>query len=214
MTEINMLIADDHSMIRGGLIALLEHQERFKANITEAVNGKEALQLATSNHFDLILLDITMPEMDGITVLKKLKELGCEIPVLVMSMHNERTIIRQALEAGAYGYLLKNTGLEELTKAIFTVVRKQKYYSNEVTQVLFNDGKAPTKSDIHFEHNLSKREVEVLELIVKEYTSQDIADKLFISKRTVEGHRKKIMSKLGIKTSIGLVKFALENNFS
>lgn len=213
MTELNLLIADDHSMIRNGLISMLKQQDKFIANIMEATNGNEVLKLIQDHPFDVVLLDITMPEVDGITVLKKLKSMESEVPVLVLSMHNEKSVIRQALDNGAYGYLLKNSGLEEITKAIFTVIRKQKYFSNEVTQELFSENDSKTKSSIQFEHNLSRREIQILALIVKELTSQDIADELFISKRTVEGHRKKIMSKLGIKTSIGLVKYAIDNNF-
>lgn len=213
MTELNLLIADDHSMIRNGLIAMLKQQDKFTANIMEATNGNEVLKLIQDHPFDIVLLDITMPEVDGITVLKKLKSLESDVPVLVLSMHNEKSVIKQALDNGAYGYLLKNSGLEEITKAIFTVIRKQKYFSNEVTQELFSENDSKAKSSIQFEHNLSRREIQILSLIVKELTSQDIADELFISKRTVEGHRKKIMSKLGIKTSIGLVKYALDNNF-
>lgn len=213
MTELNLLIADDHSMIRNGLIAMLKQQDKFIAHIMEATNGNEVLKLIQDHQFDVVLLDITMPEVDGLSVLKKLKSLESDVPVLVLSMHNEKSVIKQALDNGAYGYLLKNSGLEEITKAIFTVIRKQKYFSNEVTQELFSENDSKVKSNIQFEQNLSKREIQILSLIVKELTSQEIADELFISKRTVEGHRKKIMSKLGIKTSIGLVKYALDNNF-
>lgn len=211
---IKILIADDFLMIRNGLRLMLENQNKVTPLITEASNGKEILDLIEGQEFDIILLDITMPEMDGITVLKKLKDIQCEIPVLILTMHKEESVIKQALDHGAYGYILKNSGLEELIKAIQTVLKKERYFSNEITQLLFHSNKVnEKKSIIDFESNLTRREIQILSFIIKEKTNQEIANELCVSKRTIEGHRKNIMAKLNVKSTIGLVKYALKNGF-
>ena len=213
--EIKILIADDHAIIRKGLNLMLEHQQHFIPLVTEVTNGQEVIDIIKTTTFDFILLDMSMPILDGLAVLKKMLILEIKIPVLVLTMHSDESIIKQALNAGATGYLLKNSGIEELVKAILTVIKNEKYYSNEIAQILFSEKqKADDKKEKAFFHdNLSKREVQILMLLVKEYSSQKIADELFISKRTIEGHRKNIMSKLGIKTSVGLVVYALQNGY-
>jgi DNA-binding NarL/FixJ family response regulator len=213
--EIKILIADDHAIIRKGLNLMLEHQQHFIPLVTEVTNGQEVIDIIKTTSFDVILLDMSMPILDGLAVLKKMLILEIKIPVLVLTMHSDESIIKQALNAGATGYLLKNSGIEELVKAILTVIKNEKYYSNEIAQILFSEKqKADDKKEKAFFHdNLSKREVQILMLLVKEYSSQKIADELFISKRTIEGHRKNIMSKLGIKTTVGLVVYALQNGY-
>lgn len=138
MTEdrINLLIVDDHLMIRNGLKLMLQHQKKFSPVIFEATSGKEALQIISEEQLNVVLLDVTMPEMDGLTVLKKMKEMNCHVPVVILTMHKDKTIIKQAFDLGAYSYILKNSGLDELTKAILSVVKNEKYYSDEITQLL------------------------------------------------------------------------------
>jgi DNA-binding NarL/FixJ family response regulator len=213
--EIHVLIADDHLMIRSGIKLMLEQQKQFMPVISEAATGLEVFDILKSTMIDVIFLDLTMPEMDGLSVLNKLKASEINIPVIVLTMHKDETIVKQALDLGALGYLLKNSGVEELVKAIFTVLRGERYFSNEVTQLIFQDDKRnkEMKSIIQFEDNLSKREIQIMALIVKEHTNHEIADILHISKRTIEGHRKKIMEKLNINSTVGLVKYALKNGY-
>ncbi len=213
--EINVLIADDHLMIRSGIKLMLEQQKQFTPVISEASTGLEVLDVLKTTVIDVIFLDLTMPEMDGLSVLNKLKASDIHIPVIVLTMHKDETIVKQALDLGALGYLLKNSGVEELVKATFTVLRGERYFSNEVTQLIFQDDKRSKemKSIIQFEDNLSKREIQIMALIVKEHTNHEIADILHISKRTIEGHRKKIMEKLNINSTVGLVKYALKNGY-
>ena len=213
--EINIMIADDHLMIRNGIKLMLEQQKQFTPIISEASTGLEVIEVLRTTPVDVIFLDLTMPEMDGLSVLNKLKASEIHIPVIILTMHKDETIVKQALDLGALGYLLKNSGVEEIVKAIFTVLRGERYFSNEVTQLIFREDKKnrEMKSIIQFEDNLSKREIQIMALIVKEHTNHEIAEILHISKRTIEGHRKKIMEKLNINTTVGLVKYALKNGY-
>ncbi len=211
--EIKILLADDHTLVRNGLMLMLELQNAFIAKITEAVNGKEVIEKLEYEDFDIILLDINMPDIDGLAVLRRLKMMNSKIPVLILSMHNEENIIKQALELGASGYILKNSGIDELVKAIGTILKNQKYYCNEISQILINSkkNKEQKRDKTSKLDPLTKREIQILSLLVAERSNQDIADSLLISRRTIEGHRKNIMNKLQIKTTVGLVVYALKN---
>ena len=207
---IKILIADDHKMVRNGVRLMLESQKVFKTIITEASNGFEVLHFLEKEQFDVVLLDISMPEMDGIVTLKKIKSKSIKVPVIMMTMHNEENVINKAVELGACGYILKNSGIDELVKAIQSVINRERYFSNEVSQILIkgiNKKVKTTKNEV-----LSDRELEVLVLIVRELTNKEIAEKLNLSYRTVEGHRIHIMEKLNLKSTIGLVKYALKKN--
>ncbi len=207
---IKLLIADDHKMVRNGVRLMLESQKVFKTIITEASNGFEVLHFLEKEQFDVVLLDISMPEMDGIVTLKKIKSKSIKVPVIMMTMHNEENVINKAVELGACGYILKNSGIDELVKAIQSVINRERYFSNEVSQILIkgiNKKVKTTKNEV-----LSDRELEVLVLIVRELTNKEIAEKLNLSYRTVEGHRIHIMEKLNLKSTIGLVKYALKKN--
>ena len=207
---LKILIADDHKMVRNGVRLMLESQKVFKTFITEASNGFEVLHFLEKEPFDVVLLDISMPEMDGIVTLKKIKSKSIKVPVVMMTMHNEENVINKAVDLGACGYILKNSGIDELVKAIQSVVNKERYFSNEVSQILIkaiNKKVKTSKNEV-----LSDRELEVLVLIVRELTNKEIAEKLNLSYRTVEGHRIHIMEKLNLKSTIGLVKYALKKN--
>lgn len=210
MKKINLLLVDDHELIRKGLTLMLQTQKKLELNIIQANNGKEALKILLKESIDLILLDVNMPVLDGITTLKKLKELNIHIPVLMLSMHKEEDLIRDAINHGASGYILKNSSLDEITKAILATIKRDRYYSNEVSEILINNGKEQMPNLIQNEFNLTLREIQIISMLVKEMTSKEIGDCLFISKRTVDGHRNKIMEKIGAKSAIGLVKFAVK----
>jgi RNA polymerase sigma factor (sigma-70 family) len=206
---------DDHPMVRNGLKLMLEQQKIYNPVITEAENGLEALEHILTNKYDIVLLDINLPKLDGISVIKQCKARNIDTPILTITMHNEEHIVKQVVEAGALGYIIKNCGIEELTKAIKTVLNHKKYYSNEVAQSLI--AKTARKQSIGQNNRilfnrLSEREKAVIKLVAQEMTNQEIAKELNLSKRTVEGHRSKVLSKLELKNTVGIIRFALENN--
>lgn len=215
MKGLKILIADDHKLVRTGIRFTLEsgNPKEGIARIDEASNGYEALQLATVNEYDIILIDINMPEMDGISSTEKIYKTTKNKNIIALSMHDEEFQIRQMLEAGARGYLLKNTGPEILNAAIETVMKGGQYFSNEVALKLMQignraesnapEGKTDQKTP------LSKREIEVLRLIAGEFTNEEIAEKLSLSKRTVDTHRQNIINKLQLRNTAGLIKYAI-----
>jgi len=210
MKKINLLLVDDHELVRKGLTLMLQTQKKIDVQITQANHGKEAIKLAKEQDFDLIILDVNMPVLDGISTLKKLKELAIMIPVLMLSMHKEEDLIRDALSNGAAGYILKNSSLDEITKAMISTMKRDRYLSNEVAEILINHSNDEIPTLIQNEFNLTLREIQIISMLVKELTSKEIGDYLFISKRTVDGHRNKIMEKIGAKSAVGLVKFAVK----
>ena len=210
MKKINLLLVDDHELVRKGLTLMLQTQKKIDVHITQANHGKEAIKLAKEQDFDLIILDVNMPVLDGISTLKKLKELAITIPVLMLSMHKEEDLIRDALSNGAAGYILKNSSLDEITKAMISTIKRDRYLSNEVAEILINHTNEEIPTLIQNEFNLTLREIQIISMLVKEMTSKEIGDYLFISKRTVDGHRNKIMEKIGAKSAVGLVKFAVK----
>lgn len=209
-SERKLLLAEDHPILRSGLKVLLELNEKYSFRVIEAENGIEAYKKLKKDKMDLAIIDLNMPELDGISLLRKLQTEGIRVNVLIFSSHNDECLIQQSIEFGALGYVLKNSGAEEFYKAIDTVIKGKKYYSNEVSQQLLipKKGKKGLYSEI-----LSNREIQILKLIAKDMTNESIADILNISKRTVEVHRRNIRNKLNITTSNGLLKFALENDF-
>lgn len=210
--ELKILMADDHKMLRKGIKIMLEFGPFKNTKFIEVDNGIDALSILSQQRFDVVLLDLNMPKMDGMTLLRKLKAEKIDAHVLVLSSHCENNMIRQTLDNGALGYLLKDSGPEELFKAIDTVRKGQKYYSNEVTQLILGAREKKQDNSI-YDEVLSVREIQILKLIVKDMSNEQIADTLNISKRTVEGHRRNIRTKLKIKTTTGLLKFGLENGF-
>ncbi len=214
MPKINILLADDHKIVRDGIISLLSDEKEFNI-VAEAENGIQVLNILKQERIDIIIMDISMPEMNGIECTKKIKQIYPEIHVLILSMYNEEQYINEVFKSGASGYILKNSGKEELIKAIKTIFSGKPYYSPEVTQTYIQSLVKPDnkKSDIENVINeLSSREIEVLELIVNEFSNQEIAEKLSISIRTVDAHRRNLLNKIGVKNTAGLVKFAISNN--
>lgn len=212
--KFKILIADDHEIVRSGIRMTLESQNVFIPILKEVSDGLEVIDIVEKEAFDVILLDVNMPKKDGIAVTRFLKAKKIPTPILALTMHKEPHIIKQMVDAGVNGYVLKNCGMEELTNAITTVIKHKKYYTNEVSQVLLSKKIFVKTEDNHaFPANsiLSLREREVLALIAQELTNQEIADKLNLSKRTVDGHRNRMLVKLQVKNTVGLVKYALLN---
>ncbi|GIV32623.1 MAG: DNA-binding response regulator [Chitinophagales bacterium] len=204
----NILIADDHQIVIDGLKSILNGTPYHVAG--EAVNGQQALDLIQTypKSFDVLITDISMPLLSGTELCKMVKHSYPEIKVLILSMYSSAPVIREALLAEADGFILKNAGKEELLKALHTILHHGTYYSDAIIPIIYGQIEKEKKQKANLSL-LSKRELEILSLIVREYTSEQIAEKLFISKKTVDNHRANILEKTGCKSTIGLVKFAL-----
>ncbi len=206
---IKIIVADDHQMFIDGIKALLKNEKDIKVT-GEALNGHEVLALLKKEPADIVLLDVNMPGMDGIETTKPIREKYADVKILMLTMHNKHEFIFGLANAGASGYILKNTGRKELLEAIHTVHAGKTYFSKEVTEtILQNITKKPTEQKLEAAQ-LTEREKDVLKLIAQEFTTQEIADQLFISTNTVETHRKNLLSKLNAKNIAGLVKFAIQ----
>lgn len=213
MDKIKIAIADDHQLFREGLRFILGGNKKFDV-LFEAENGQDLLEKTEINKPDVVLMDLKMPVMDGIEATEKLKSRYPEIKVIVLTMHNEENIILYLLDLGANGYLLKNSPSQEVITAIEQVVKKDYYFTEYITSVMIKGIRKQVKpttlaSD---DYQLTKRELEVLQLICDEHTTTEIAKILFISDRTVESHRKSLMEKLDAKNTAGLVIKAIKSH--
>ncbi|MCF8366159.1 MAG: response regulator transcription factor [Bacteroidales bacterium] len=211
--KIKILVVDDHKIIRDGIMALLQRVTEFDI-VGEAENGQIALTLVGRINPDIVIMDINMPIMDGIEATKQITEKHPDVKVLVLTMTNEQEHIKNMIDAGARGYILKNSGEEELVSAITTILDGGNYFSDEVKDAIMqNMVQRKTKNEkISGEPiPLTRREKDVLNLIVHEFTNYEIADKLFISVRTVDAHRRNLLEKTGARNTAGLVKFAIGN---
>jgi len=208
MEQIKILLVDDHKMVREGLKSILE-KENFIVT-AQANNGVEAVNILKDQQVDIVLTDINMPKMDGLELLKTIKRENPDQKVIALTMLGESQHIKQMLKAGASGYLLKNCSVQEIRKAIEAVMKGDTYYSPEVTQIIMDNLMGKKSSKMAVEVPLSARELEVLHLIIKECSNQEIADTLFISTRTVDAHKRNLLEKTGSKNVAGLVLFAIE----
>jgi DNA-binding NarL/FixJ family response regulator len=196
-------------MFIDGIKALLRNEKEIQI-VGEALNGTEALQLLENIVANIVIMDVNMPGMDGIEATKKITAIYPGVKILMLTMYNKHEFIAELMNAGASGYLLKNTGKKELIEAINTVYAGKIYYSSDVTEtILQNFTKSPAEQKIEAVQ-LTQREKEVLKLIALEYSTPEIAKELCISANTVETHRKNLISKLKVKNLAGLVKFALQ----
>ena len=213
MGKAGVLIVDDHKIIREGIRSMLTDVESF-AVIGEAENGQVALNLIETVTPDIILADINMPGMSGIEFTREVIKIYPAIKIIAVSMHNDEPHIRAMIEAGASGYILKNSGKEELVNALTSVAGGSTYFSEEVKEEIMKSllQKSPRESTGGTEVILSERELEVLELIAKEFTNNEIAEKLFLSPRTVDAHRRNLLEKTGSRNTAGLVRYAIEHN--
>ena len=197
-------------MFIDGLKSLLRKQETFVV-VAEALNGQEALDIIEKQPIDIVISDISMPIMSGIELTRIIKDKYPNIKIIIVSMHNDHSVVSEIIMAEAEGYILKNTGKKELFDALNKVANHGTYYSNEVLSVMMQTIKIEKKTTEEI-HPLSEREIEILKLIVEEYSSEQIAEKLFISKRTVDTHRINILTKTNSKTLVGLIKYAVRMN--
>lgn len=211
---IRVMIADDHNMFVEGIESILEGHELIQV-VSKCYTGTEVFEKMPLAHPDVILLDINLPGLNGLEVCQKLSKEYPAVKVLALSMHNEESFVTEILKYGAQGYILKNTGKKELIAAIETIYRGQSYFSEEVTETIMKslvNQRSGTRKSATLTPKISRREKDVLELIMKEHTTQEIADTLFISLKTVESHRRSLLTKLGVRNTAGLVRVAIENH--
>ncbi len=208
-----ILLVDDHRLIRDAIRSYMEDDADYEV-VGEASQGQEAIRTIEETEVDVVLMDINMPIMDGLECTKEIVKRWPHIKVLTLSMMSDNQHIKQMMGAGASGYVLKNCTEKELKKAIKTVYEGDTYYSAEVTEVvmlnLMKNNNTKT-SNLVVDMPLTEREKEVLELIIKEHTNNEIADKLFISNRTVDAHKRNLLEKTGSKNIAGLVMYAINN---
>ncbi len=207
---IKTLLVDDHRLIREGLAAYLEDDTKYEL-IGGASNGIEALEMMEKSTPDLVLSDISMPHMDGVELAEKITEKYPDSKIIALTMMNDNVHIKKMMNAGASGYVLKNCTEAELKKAIDLVLKGETYYSPQVTETVMKS-LMKKKTNLIGEMPLTEREKEVLRLVVEENTNQEIADKLFISQRTVDAHKRNLLEKTGSKNIAGLVVYAINNN--
>ncbi|HVS94254.1 MAG TPA: response regulator transcription factor [Mucilaginibacter sp.] len=211
---IRILLAEDHNIVRSGIKNLLERERNFEV-VGEATNGEEALRLLTGGlHADIVLADMNMPGMGGLELAEKLKKMSSTAKVIVLTMIDHEKYVIKAFNSGVTGYLLKNVGADELVFAINHIHGDGHYICSELAlrfmgrlAQLPEPPEADDTSDVEF----TKREMEVLLLTAEGYTNQEIAEKLFTSKRTVEGHRQSMINKTGTRNTIALIRYALKH---
>ncbi|OJX43793.1 MAG: hypothetical protein BGO78_02170 [Chloroflexi bacterium 44-23] len=208
----NLLIVDDHGVIRAGLQALLDSESGFHV-VGEAENSEQAIDLAGQLHPDVILMDISMPGSNGIEATRQICEKYPLMKVLILTVHEDRELLREALRCGASGYVLKQAVKSELINAIHAVTRGELYVHPSMTRALLNQALASANPSQLKDPHLTLREIEIIRLIAKGYTNQQIAGLLHISIRTVEFHRGNVMNKLGLEGRVELVRYAADHGY-
>ncbi|HXH20174.1 MAG TPA: response regulator transcription factor [Chitinophagales bacterium] len=214
MSKINVLIADDHEIFRSGIKALLSEAGGM-AVVAEANNGNEVLQQLKKKKIDVVLMDVNMPECNGTEATRLIKSKFPDVKVLALTMYDDDHHVVDMLDAGAAGYVMKNVSRAELISAIQSVARGESYLSKEasdrlVAHIIKSRKESGKKKD---EIPLTERETEVLRLIASELSPREIAQKLFISQRTVDTHRRNLMEKLRLKNTASLVKYAISKGY-
>jgi two-component system response regulator NreC len=205
-----VLIADDHAIVRTGLRALLKGEAGLEL-VGEASGGEEALRLVESLHPDILVLDLSMPDIDGIQVTRRIQSSAPGVRILILTVHEDEALLREAIRAGAAGYILKHAAEEELISAINTIQVGDIYVHPQLLRSLLVEPRkisppGPQPSEI-----LTPRELDVLSRIVQGYTNRQIAEELSLSIRTVEGYRANMMEKLGLHSRAELVRYAREH---
>jgi DNA-binding NarL/FixJ family response regulator len=211
--KIKVAIAEDQALFRECLAQNINYFENIEV-ICEAANGAELLEKMTALP-DLVILDLNMPVLNGIETTQKLKLLFPEIKIIILSVHDEDRFVARLVNLGVSGYICKTSELSELKKAINMVMESGFYFNETVLKALRSEALTKNKTnDFSLKIDLTQRELEILNLICKEYTTTEMAEKLFISPRTVDGHRNNLLEKTGARNTAGLVLFAVKNNLT
>ena len=202
-----VVIVDDHAIVRAGLRALLFEEAAFEL-VGEAAGGYEALELVEKTKPDVLILDLSMPDLDGISVTRKIKPNYPDLKILILTLHEDGALLREAIKAGAAGYILKRAAEAELISAIRTILRGDLYVDPSMVRGLLEESQQVQVKQSDPTESLTPRETEILRLIVEGYTNRQIGQELNISIRTVEGHRANISDKLGLHSRVELVRYA------
>ncbi len=212
METIRIAIADDHNLFRKGIVSLLESEPNMQIAF-EAASGSELMNLIRNHPVDVVLMDVEMPDTDGIEATRLLRETMPEVRSVILSAHNNNDMILHAIENGARGYMLKDSDPDELIDAINTVMQNGFCFNSDVSHLLLRGivEKKKFQSSFNPQPKLTDRELDVVKLICKELTNAEIGEKLFLSPRTVEGYRQHILEKTGARNTVGIVLFALKN---
>jgi DNA-binding NarL/FixJ family response regulator len=208
---IKVIIADDHAIVRAGLRTLITSEKDIEL-IGEATGGLEAIEKVDLLSPDVLVLDISMPDKDGIEVIRTLKEEGKTCAILVLTVHEDDALLREAVRLGASGYILKHAAESELISAIHSVYRGELYIHPKMIRSLLQPESSTTMQEESTLERLTLREVEVLKLIVQGYTNKQVAEELGISIRTVEGHRANLTDKLAIRSRVDLLRYARDHH--
>ncbi len=203
-------IVDDHKIVRDGLKLMVFGEKNIKI-IFEADNAKTLFEKLKNNNIDLLVLDISMPDMTGIEITEKLTNENPEIKILILSANDDGNTILSVVEKGAKGFLSKNTSKDEFLKAINLICNNEEYFGDSISKTIYNIFIKKTKNKKN-DDLLSNREIEIIKYFSEGMTYIEIGKKLFISPRTVETHKRNIMKKLNLATSVDLVKYAIKNN--
>jgi len=208
---IDILLADDHQLVIDGIKSMLSSEPHFRI-AAEANDGQQALDLIHCNptRFQLLITDVSMPLLSGVELCKMVKQQHPHVKVLILSMYNSVSVVKEAIGAEADGYILKNTGKGEFLTALHRISDGGTYFTQDILPIIYNQYQKERRQDQQLAA-LSAREREILSLIVKELTSEEIAQRLFISKKTVDNHRANILEKTACRSTIGLVKYAIKN---
>ena len=207
---IRVLLVEDHAMVRAGLRALLEHEKDINV-VGEASNGQEAIHKSAELKPDVLLMDIMMPRLNGIQAAEQIRALKLPVHILLLSMYSDEGLVRQALQSGVKGYVLKTSVSEDLLWAIHAVARGETYLSSAISSIVLESALHPHALQTNAPlEGLSPREKEILQLIAEEHTSGEIGKLLFISEKTVEKHRANLMEKLHVRNLAGLVRLAVK----
>ncbi len=209
--KLKVLVVDDHKILRNGLTALLKSSDII-SKIYELNDGQSAVNFVDKTDVDIILMDIKMPKLNGIKATKIILDKKPDIKIIALTMHDDTNYISEMVKAGAKGYLLKNTEFDELIFAIKKVYAGEMFFSMQVTSIMTSSVTDKKEDSLIALNQLTKRERQILKLIAEEYTNKEIAEKLFLSSRTVDTHRRNLLIKVGAKNTAGLVKFALKYN--
>jgi len=211
--KIRLLLVDDHPLVREGIRSCLHPHKQLEI-VGEAADGREALIKAKELNPDIVLMDINLPRTNGLEATHLLRQEAPQTKVLILTVHNNKEYVLQSVQAGARGYVLKDTSPEELVQAIEQVNRGEAFFSPEIARFVLNDYVTSSGRRKSGEEELSDREREVVALIAEGYSNKSIASKLGLSVRTVETHRARIMQKLNIHSTAGLTKFALSQGMA
>jgi len=213
MGKIKIHLIDDHQIVIDGLLAVLKLEDDFEV-VGFSLNGDSIHERLTANKADVVIMDINMPDIDGIDILKDFQKKGIPCKIIVLSSHDEIKLIKEVLNLGANGYLSKKCAGENIAIAVRKVFNGEQYFCDSIKDKMltsFSNTNGVLKGDKP-KSTITKRELEILQLVVKEFTTKEISEQLTISINTIDTHRKNIMRKLEVKNTIGLVKYAIKHD--